>query len=51
MTAFSALLIGNETLTHQCGAALLARGHRIAAVVSRHAEVRKCCLLYTSRCV
>ncbi len=41
MTVFSALLIGNETLTHQCGAALLARGHRIAAVVSRHGEVRK----------
>lgn len=41
MTVFSALLIGNETLTHQCGAALLARGHRIAAVVTRHAEVRK----------
>ena len=41
MTVFSALLIGNETLTHQCGAALLARGYRIAAVVSRHGEVRK----------
>ncbi|MBL4928221.1 MupA/Atu3671 family FMN-dependent luciferase-like monooxygenase [Fuscibacter oryzae] len=41
MTQFSVLLIGNETLTHECGAQILARGHRIAAVVSRHAEVRK----------
>ena len=41
MNQFSVLLIGNETLTHECGAQVLARGHRIAAVVSRHPEVRK----------
>lgn len=41
MTQFSVLLIGNETLTHECGAQILARGHRIAAVVSRQPEVRK----------
>ena len=29
VATFSALLIGNETLTTECGAALLARGHRI----------------------
>ncbi len=37
---FSALLIGNETLTRECGAQMLARGHRIAAVVTRHPDVR-----------
>lgn len=41
MTAFSALLIGNESLTSQCGQVLLDRGHQIAAVVTRNAEVRK----------
>lgn len=41
MTAFSALLIGNETLTSQCGQVLLDRGHQIAAVVTRNADVRK----------
>ncbi len=41
MTAFSALLIGNESLTRQCGQVLLDRGHRISAVVTRNAEVRK----------
>ena len=41
MTAFSALLIGNETLTLQCGAEILARGHRIDAVMTRSSEVRK----------
>lgn len=30
------LLIGNESLTRECGALALARGHRIAAVVTRH---------------
>ena len=40
MTRFSVLLIGNETLTHQCGAELLARGHHIAAVVTGNADVR-----------
>ena len=39
MNRFSALLIGNETLTHQCGAQLLACGHQIAAVVTRDADV------------
>ncbi len=37
---FSALLIGNETLTTECGSALLARGHRIAAVVTHAPEVQ-----------
>ena len=41
MTTFSALLIGSESLTSQCGQVLLDRGHRIAAVVTRNAEVRK----------
>lgn len=41
MTIFSALLIGNETLTSQCGHILLERGHRIAAVVTRNADVKK----------
>ncbi|MDO8883776.1 MupA/Atu3671 family FMN-dependent luciferase-like monooxygenase [Pseudotabrizicola sp.] len=40
MTVLSALLIGNESLTQACGAAWLARGHRLAAVVTRHADVR-----------
>lgn len=38
--SFTALLIGNETLTSECGAALLRRGHGIAAVVTRSPEVR-----------
>ncbi|KAF0175549.1 MAG: non-ribosomal peptide synthetase [Rhodobacteraceae bacterium] len=41
MTQFSAYLIGNESLTQQCGEAMLARGHRLATVVTRNAEVRK----------
>mgnify|MGYP000618498817 CR=1 FL=1 len=41
MTAFSALLIGNESLTSQCGQVLLDRGHQIAAVVTRNADVKK----------
>jgi natural product biosynthesis luciferase-like monooxygenase protein len=41
MTQFSTLLIGNETLTRQCGEVLLARGHRIAAVVTTAPDVRK----------
>ena len=36
----SAILIGNESLTQACGAAWLARGHRLAAVVTRDAAVR-----------
>ena len=35
----SALLIGNETLTTECGVLLLQRGHRIAAVVTHSPEV------------
>ncbi|MFN4155681.1 MAG: MupA/Atu3671 family FMN-dependent luciferase-like monooxygenase [Paracoccaceae bacterium] len=40
MSGLSALLIGNESLTQACGAAWLARGHRLAAVVTRDAGVR-----------
>ncbi|MES2435644.1 MAG: MupA/Atu3671 family FMN-dependent luciferase-like monooxygenase [Pseudomonadota bacterium] len=40
MTQFSAYLIGNETLTRQCGEMLLARGHRLDAVVTHNADVR-----------
>ncbi len=35
----SVLLIGNETLTTECGNLLRQRGHRIAAVVTRSPEV------------
>ncbi|VDC27711.1 MupA/Atu3671 family FMN-dependent luciferase-like monooxygenase [Pseudogemmobacter humi] len=38
--SLSAILIGNETLTSQCGAFWLSRGHRIAVVVSEAAPVR-----------
>ena len=41
MTIFSALLIGNESLTSQCGQILLERGHRIDAVVTRNTDVKK----------
>ncbi len=41
MSAFTALLIGNESLTSQCGQVLLDRRHGIAAVVTTNAEVRK----------
>lgn len=40
MSSLSCLLIGNESLTIQCGEILLGRGHRIAAVVTRAPEVR-----------
>ena len=40
MTVFSVLLIGNESLTRQCGQVLLDRGHRIAAVVTGNPDVR-----------
>ena len=36
----NALIIGNESLVIQCGESLLARGHSIAAVVTRNADVR-----------
>ncbi len=35
----SALLIGNQSLTLQCGEAWLGRGHAIAAVATRNADV------------
>jgi natural product biosynthesis luciferase-like monooxygenase protein len=34
-----AILIGNDTLARHCGAAWRARGHTLAAVVTRHPEV------------
>lgn len=37
---FSAILIGDESLTIACGDMILAGGHRIAAVVTRDAAVR-----------
>lgn len=40
MTRLSAILIGNKSLTQQCGAAWLSRGHALDAVVTRQAEVR-----------
>jgi natural product biosynthesis luciferase-like monooxygenase protein len=40
MTQLSTLLFGNETLTQQCGDMVLARGHSIAAVVTRAPAVR-----------
>ncbi|MGX0878822.1 natural product biosynthesis luciferase-like monooxygenase protein [Roseovarius sp. MBR-154] len=36
-----AFLIGNESLALQCGETWLARGHGIAAVVTRHADVTR----------
>lgn len=36
MSFLNLLLIGNESLTRECGILALARGHRIAAVVTRH---------------
>jgi natural product biosynthesis luciferase-like monooxygenase protein len=38
---FSAILIGNETLTAQCGEMLLARGHALVAVVTDSAELQR----------
>ena len=40
MTGFSALLVGNESLTRECGSQLLARGHSLSAVVTLDADVR-----------
>ncbi|MGV8952897.1 MAG: formyltransferase family protein, partial [Cypionkella sp.] len=37
----STLLIGNESLTQECGTLLLAHGHQIAAVVTQNAELQK----------
>ena len=38
---FSAILVGHETLTRECGEMLRDAGHRIVAVVSRDADVRR----------
>ncbi|TRW95781.1 LLM class flavin-dependent oxidoreductase [Paracoccus sp. M683] len=40
MSGFSAILVGNEVLTRHAAETLIARGHRIAAVVTRNAELR-----------
>ena len=40
MNPFSCYLIGNETLTRECGDMLLTGGHRIAALVTRSPEVK-----------
>ena len=39
MTRLSALLIGNESLAQSCAEAWLARGHSLAAVVTRNKDV------------
>ncbi|MCL1627848.1 LLM class flavin-dependent oxidoreductase [Roseibaca sp. V10] len=39
MTQFSSILIGDETLTAECGAQILARGHSVAAVVTDNPRV------------
>ncbi len=41
MAQFSTILVGNESLTQQCGTQILARGHRITAVMTRNIEVAK----------
>ncbi|UFS64338.1 LLM class flavin-dependent oxidoreductase [Paracoccus denitrificans] len=40
MTQFSAILVGNESLLRHAAETLLARGHRIAAVVTRNPDLR-----------
>ncbi|WP_299552972.1 MupA/Atu3671 family FMN-dependent luciferase-like monooxygenase [uncultured Tateyamaria sp.] len=40
MSQFSAVLIGHESLVIQCGELLRTEGHRIAAIVTRNADVR-----------
>ena len=40
MTQFSAILVGNESLMRHAAETLLARGHRIQAIVTRNAELR-----------
>ncbi len=40
LSPISCVVIGNESLVIQCGDIALARGHRIAAVVTRNADVR-----------
>ena len=39
MTAFSCVLIGNESLLIGCGDSLLDRGHTIGAVVTQDADI------------
>ncbi|WP_151718842.1 MupA/Atu3671 family FMN-dependent luciferase-like monooxygenase [Gemmobacter serpentinus] len=39
MNPFSCVLVGNESLTRECGEMWLARGHRIDALVTRSPEV------------
>ncbi|WP_323765903.1 MupA/Atu3671 family FMN-dependent luciferase-like monooxygenase [Marinovum sp.] len=40
MTAFTALLVGNDSLTRACAEQLLERGHGIAALVTRLPDLR-----------
>ncbi|MEF9604632.1 formyltransferase family protein, partial [Paracoccus sp. PXZ] len=40
MTQFSAILVGNESLMRHAAETLLARGHRIHAVVTRNPDLR-----------
>ncbi|MGB8811620.1 MAG: formyltransferase family protein, partial [Paracoccaceae bacterium] len=40
MNPFSSIVVGNESLAIQCGEVLLSRGHTIAALVTRNADVR-----------
>ncbi|WP_062563405.1 MupA/Atu3671 family FMN-dependent luciferase-like monooxygenase [Paracoccus aminovorans] len=40
MTQFSAILVGNESLMRHAAETLLARGHRIVAVVTRNPDLR-----------
>lgn len=39
MSTFDCVLMGNDTLTVQCGEMALARGHRLRAVVTHDAAV------------
>ncbi|AHD10702.1 MupA/Atu3671 family FMN-dependent luciferase-like monooxygenase [Phaeobacter gallaeciensis] len=41
MTPFSCIVLGNESLLVACADMLLARGHSIAAVVTKDAEIRQ----------
>lgn len=40
MTEFSAILVGNESLLRHAAETLIARGHRIAAIVTRNPDIR-----------
>jgi natural product biosynthesis luciferase-like monooxygenase protein len=39
MSAFSSVLLGEQSLLIQCGEALLARGHRVETVITRDARI------------